>query len=370
VHIPFCVKKCPYCDFYSTTDLSIKDRFVDALLAEIVMADLFAFDTLYIGGGTPSVLKSREIGQIVEAVYAKFKVQDFAEVTVEVNPGTVTYKDLKEYKAWGVNRISIGAQSFRDRNLEFLGRIHSAKDSEIAIKNARDAGFDNISIDLIYGLERQTKKNWVSDLERALEFNPEHISCYTLTYEPDTPMGADVKKGRIKPLDDNITADMFETTAFILKNAGFIHYEISNFAKSDKHRSRHNQKYWSSYPYLGFGPSAHSFMEPERFWNIKDVKEYIQKINSGIKPVEKTESLNLTQRITETIYLGLRTSDGINIVEFEDRFNINFEKEFSGIIAEFKEQGFLEIREIRCRLSLKGLIFQEGIASRFICHDF
>ncbi len=363
MHIPFCVKKCPYCNFYSTTDLSIKDRFMDALLAEIGMADLFVFDTLYIGGGTPSVLKSREIGRIVEAVYAKFKVGNSAEVTVEVNPGTITCKELKEYKALGVNRISIGTQSFSDVNLEFLGRIHSAKDSENAINNARDAGFDNISIDLIYALEHQTKKDWVLDLEKALEFKPEHISCYMLTYEPDTPMGADVKK---QPLDDNITADMFETTACILKKAGFIHYEISNFARSDKHRSRHNQKYWSFSPYLGFGPSAHSFMESERFWNIKDVKKYIEKINLGSKPVEKTESLNLTQRIMETIYLGLRTSDGIDMVMFKDRFNMNFEKEFSGIMAEFKEQGFLEIRKNRCRLTSKGLLFQEGIALRFL----
>ncbi len=322
-HIPFCVKKCPYCNFYSTTDLVLKDAFLKALMREMrMLCDFsFLFDTIYIGGGTPSVLTAEDIGQIIETTMQFFKISADVEITVEVNPGVVDQERFAGYKNVGVNRINIGAQSFQETNLEFLGRIHSEEDVIPALKWARKAGFDNMGLDLIYGVPGQTKKSWLFDLQKAVDLKPEHLSCYMLTYEPGTPMDKDRRQARFCPLSDKLVSEMFESTIEFLSANNYIQYEISNFAlvKSDKrpdkrpdkrsekrdNMSRHNRKYWLSAPYIGLGPSAHSFVEPVRYWNTRNVIKYIKDVNEGRLPIEGKEVLSREQQMIEAISLGL-----------------------------------------------------------------
>ncbi len=371
VHIPFCIKKCPYCDFYSITDQSLKQPFIDALIQEMQMASghPLVCDTLYFGGGTPSVLKAKNIEHIIENAYRLFNFLHDTEITIEVNPGTVTPEKLKGYQSVGINRINIGVQSFNDEFLDFLGRIHSSNDADLTIRGARKAGFDNIGIDLIYGIPGQTKKTWLSDLQRAVEFEPEHLSCYMLTYEKGTPLDRERRQGKFKPVSGSLLAELFETTMEYLTAHGYVQYEISNFAKNASRISRHNFKYWSFSPYLGFGPSAHSFIEPRRYWNCRSVKKYIENIKEGRLPVEEKEILSKEQRMMEMIYLGLRKTDGIDIDAIDENLGINFRQMFAEKIKQLEEDGYiLPIQpKNHCALSRKGMLFLDSIASMFMC---
>jgi len=373
VHIPFCIKKCPYCNFYSITDQSLKQPFIEALIQEMQMASSpsLLFDTLYFGGGTPSVLRPENIGRIIENAYGLFNISTDSEVTIEVNPGTVTSEQLPEYKNIGINRINIGAQSFNDEILDFLGRIHSSNDAELTIRGARKAGFDNIGIDLIYGIPGQTKEMWLSDLHRAVEFKPEHLSCYMLTYEKGTPLDIDRRQGKVKPVADSLSADLFETTMEYLSAHGYVQYEISNFAKNASRISRHNMKYWSFSPYLGFGPSAHSFTGHQRYWNCRSVKKYIENIKEGRLPVEEKEILSKEQRMMEMVYLGLRKTDGIDIDVIDETLGINFRQIFAEKIKQLEEDGYiLPIQpKNRCALSRKGMLFLDSIAPILMIDD-
>jgi oxygen-independent coproporphyrinogen-3 oxidase len=286
VHTPFCVQKCVYCDFYSITDTSLIDPFTEAIEREMALRrqSHLKFDTLYMGGGTPSILKAQTIGRILEAAGRSFEILDQAEITLEVNPGTVNTRRLKAYRELNINRLSIGAQSFQRENLAFLQRIHSVEDIAITLNGARKAGFDNISLDLIYGLPGQTAQAWLADLEKALMYAPEHLSCYMLTYEPDTPLGRDLRRKKVPSPDEAVRADLFACTIDFLGGRGYELYEVSNFARSESRQSRHNWKYWRFAPYIGLGPSAHSFMTPERCWNKSDVQGYIKDLQSGTLP--------------------------------------------------------------------------------------
>ena len=395
LHIPFCVKKCSYCDFYSIIDLSLKEAFLKALISEMHMVSgvslLFdtldvgggahsttrllghstTFDTLYIGGGTPSVFDEVCIGRIIETASRLFNILPDAEVTIETNPGTVSRKRLTGYRGAGVNRINIGVQSFQDVNLDFLGRIHSGKEAALAIRWARQSGFNNIGLDLIYGIPGQTTKSWLLDLSMAVELEPEHISCYMLTYEPGTPMDSDRKKGVFCQAPDSHVCDMFETTLNFLNSSGYIQYEISNFARSGSggfksFKSRHNQKYWSFVPYIGLGPSAHSFIEPERCWNCRSVNKYIKELNAGRLPLTGKELLNKEQRIMEAIYVGLRRTDGIDVDVFDEKFDENFCRMFEKTIRCLEEKGLLKVIQNRCMLSRKGMLFLDSITSMFV----
>jgi len=376
VHIPFCLKKCPYCDFYSITDLCKVSRFLEALKREMQMGGRIplVFDTLYIGGGTPSVLGAAAIGKIIENAFRFFKIVSDAEMTLEVNPGTVTLDNLREYRKSGINRLNIGVQSFHNGNLRFLGRIHSSNDARLSVKWARQAGFDNIGLDLIYGLPDQDKNNWLSDLTRAVEIGPEHLSCYMLTCESGTPLDQDVKTGRIRLPADETMRDLFDTTIDFLTDHGFIHYEISNFAgiadaDCAPGMSRHNLKYWSFEPYIGLGPSAHSFIEPERFWNHGNVKKYMRQIEAGKLPIAEKEKLTAEQMMMETIYLGLRTTRGIDLDGFHKKFGLDFRQTFSHTIAELGNDGLIKLGAKYCALSRKGLPFLDSIASIFTSQD-
>ena len=376
LHIPFCVKKCPYCDFYSITNLSLQKAFLKALMREMRMLCniSFLFDTIYIGGGTPSVLTAEDIGKIIETIRQLFKISADVEITMEANPGAVDQERFAGYNRAGVNRISIGAQSFQNTNLEFLGRIHSEKDIYLAVKWARKAGFDKMGLDLIYGIPGQTRKSWLLDLQKAVDLKPEHLSCYMLTYEPGTPMYKDRQEARFCPLSDNLVSDMFVSTTEFLSANNYVQYEISNFAlvKSDKradkrdNMSRHNRKYWLSAPYVGLGPSAHSFVEPVRYWNTRSVIKYIKDVNGGRLPIGGKEVLSREQQMIEAISLGLRMTDGIKTDVFDKKFDVSFNKIFAKTLASLEEDALIKLAENRCSLTRKGMLFADSITSMLI----
>ena len=375
LHIPFCVSKCPYCDFYSVTDLTLKPRFLKALMAEMEMisAEKLCFDTLYIGGGTPSVYSHHDMGKIVNAISENFDLKPESEITIEVNPGTVSRDQLRGYRDAGINRINIGVQSFFQGNLDFLGRIHTAGEARSAVTEAQRAGFQNIGIDLIYGLPDQSEGDWLENLKSAVEYDPTHLSCYTLTYENGTPLCNSLNDGRIQPLAEDKVRALFESTIDFLESREYFQYEISNFARIGKNGlprvSRHNLKYWTLVPYIGLGASAHSFRENQRYWNVSDVAEYIDLIESGRLPVAEREVLSREQQIIEAIYLGLRTTAGIDLFGFGQKFGINFVKAYKEVIFDLEELNYLEVKNNRCALTRQARAFLDSIASMFVVRD-
>ncbi len=373
IHIPFCLKKCFYCDFFSITDLTLLDEFIMALSREMERAGnsgLF-FDTLYMGGGTPSLLDADQAAQIITAAYENFNIAPSAEITMEMNPGTLTLAKLRGYRDAGVNRVNIGIQSLRDINLNFLGRIHSAADAVASVRTARDAGFDNIGLDLIYGLPGQSVKAWTADLKKTVQLRPEHLSCYILTFEEGTPLAQAEQAKRFVSMSESEVGDLFEVTASFLQDNGYTQYEISNFASESKLsgtdlRSRHNRKYWSNNSYIGIGPSAHSYIEPERWWNISDLKGYIKSISENILPVAGKEILSSDQRIMESIFLGLRTSEGIDIEKFKERFGLDFYEKCGAAVASLEGPGYLTASRRRLALTSKGFLLHESLTAIFL----
>ncbi len=401
IHIPFCIKKCPYCDFFSISDTSSKKIFIAALLREIELRSNpeLLVDTIYFGGGTPSILSCEEVEKVLIAINKNFKLLDSKDlqITMEVNPGTVKDGYFQEIREVGINRLSIGVQSFQDAKLSFLGRIHSANEARQTIISARDFGFSDIGIDLMYCTPEEREAIWVKDLEIALEYSPEHLSCYMLSYEPDTPMFAAYSRGEIKSIDDGSVAELFRLTSKYLISKGFYHYEISNFASAPEHQSIHNKKYWNMVPYLGFGPSAHSYSTYlsndrisednrvfERFWNIKNVDSYISMLSQSLMPIAEREILTDEQRLVEMIMVGLRTSHGIDIKSFEKLYKATklyqtphakradisdgvFINIFSTVLEQLekREWGKLE-KGVRCRLTTEGWLFMDTIAQWFV----
>ena len=376
IHIPFCLRKCPYCDFYSITDLTLIPKFIQALIREMALfpSGSLAFDTIYLGGGTPSVLDFDDIFQIIDGAFEKFNILPSPEITIEINPGTVTRTLLNAYLEAGINRLNIGVQSFQEANLSFLGRIHSVKDACRAFEEARQSGYDNIGMDLIYGLPEQTQKNWRADLKKAVQLGPDHLACYLLTTEPGTPLHQDMQSGRYRPLRDRKIRELFDLTIDYLETHGYIQYEISNFARradepSHPLMSRHNLKYWSFAPYAGFGPAAHSFIQPERCWNYADVKQYIDEIEAGRLPVEEKEVLSMEQMMMENIYLGLRTIQGIDLIDFNHRFAMDFLSTFDSLVTDLETDGLLHMDHNHCALTRKGLAYLDSVVSMFTSQD-
>ena len=375
IHIPFCVRKCPYCDFYSLTDLSLKPKFLKALLREmeLVSSEGLCFDTLYIGGGTPSVYEYRDIAQIVGAVSQNFDLQPDSEITIEVNPGTVSIEQLEGYREAGVNRINIGVQSFRQDNLDFLGRIHTASEACNAISDAHQAGFNKIGLDLIYGLPDQSKPDWLEDLRQAVEYKPAHLSCYMLTYEKGTPLHRNLKAGRVQSLADKSVRAHFESAIDFLEDHGYDQYEISNFARIGKdgepHISKHNLKYWTRVPYMGLGPSAHSFIEPQRYWNVSSINAYIDAIEFDRLPIAEREVLTREQEMIEAIYLGLRMTQGIDTVWFQQKFGSNFFETFKDVIADLEKRNLIKADVSHVALARQGRAFLDSIARMFVIRD-
>jgi oxygen-independent coproporphyrinogen-3 oxidase len=372
IHIPFCIRKCSYCDFYSVADQSLKNAFIEALAQEMQFyaEPAVSVDTLYIGGGTPSVLNHGEIESILTQARRCFNVLPDVELTLEVNPGTVSARRLSGYRRCGVNRINIGVQSFQNRVLGFLERIHSAEDAANSIRWARRAGFSNIGLDLIYGVSGQTEASWLADLEAAVSFGPEHLSCYMLSYEKGTPLEQRLRQGRFKPLPEERVAGLYLKTTEWLAQNGYIQYEVSNFARSGQggtgYRSRHNQKYWSFAPYLGLGPSAHSYLEPVRFWNPRSVQGYIGRLSAGNPAIADKETLTIEQQMMETVFLGLRTAAGIRMDRFHEKFKLDFPDVFGAVLPDLVEAGLLKVEKNRCFLTRRGMLLLDGIADRMI----
>ena len=371
VHVPFCLRKCAYCDFFSIADLSLKPAFLQALSSEISAADsgLLVFDTIYIGGGTPSILEPAEVKGIIDGLLSKFRFEGSVEVTLETNPGTVDFEKLKGFRSAGVNRLNIGVQSFQEKNLVLLGRMHSAKQAHAALSNARRAGFENVGLDLMYGLCGQTLQDWTADLESALAHGPEHIACYMLTVEPATPLAEQQRLGRFHPAPEGDVAELFMATSEFLAARGFRHYEISNFARcgvdscEGARVSRHNSKYWTHAPYLGFGPAAHSFLPPKRFWNHRDVQHYVDEVRLARRPVAGEEVLTADQEMMEVIMLGLRTAAGVDLQDFKKRFGVDFMQVHGAAAAELQSQGLLRLEDERCAPTRSGMLYLDTVTA-------
>lgn len=372
VHIPFCQKKCAYCDFYSLTDLTLRQPFVESLLQEMALVtshDVLS-DTLYFGGGTPSVLTPRQIEPLMQQIRSLFTLTPDAEITMEVNPGTVSRDYLNFLKQIGINRINIGVQSFSSDTLEFLGRIHSPGQATQAIQQARKAGFDNIGLDLIFGIPGQNASAWQDDLKTALVFAPEHLSCYILSFEKGTPLDQMRKTKTFERAPERHIADLFRITQQILEDAGYEQYEISNYARNGTGgktwRSRHNLKYWSFAPYTGLGPAAHSYTAPFRHWNVRDVGLYTAILARGHLPIQEREKTTIEEQITEALYLGLRTSDGIDTAHFEKTFQMDFNQEYGEILKALHEENLVIVENGRCALTREGMLFHDSIVERLI----
>lgn len=370
VHIPFCISKCGYCDFYSSVDTSLINIFISALLDEIrltasILNSDDCFDSVYLGGGTPSLLKPDQLSTILKTLSENFRLDNNCEVTCELNPGTLDSNQLRELHNLGINRLSIGVQSFIEIELSRLERIHTVEDSENAIIQSREAGFESIGLDLIFALPGQSFDNWNYSLNKALSFLPEHLSVYNLTFEPGTPFYDKMVKGQIVRAGEIKEVEFFNLAHRFLTDAGYIHYEISNYARTKDEFSRHNYKYWQHSPYLGFGPSAHSFWEKSRWGNVPSLHEYVSKLKNRQLPKSFQEELQKHQILTEHILLALRTYRGLSLENFENLFHEKFLDKYHGESKELIENKLAIIKDGHFRLSEKGLLICDEILSNF-----
>jgi oxygen-independent coproporphyrinogen-3 oxidase len=364
IHIPFCLSKCPYCDFYSVSSISMLPAFLEILFREMELyrGRIGSCDTVYIGGGTPSILNPRQLEAILKRVRENFPLLPNPEITLETNPADLDQSSLASIRALGINRLAIGVQSFDQAILAFLGRRHSANQAIHAIEAARSAGFANIGLDLIYGIPGQGMAVWLDTLRCALSFAPAHLSCYQLTVEPETPLGISYRQGTFSLPDENLQHEFFIKTAEMLEDAGYVHYEVSNFAKGMPLASRHNQKYWDHTPYLGLGPSAHSFSANRRWWNYRSVDRYIAALRSGNLPVEASEDLTREQLQLEALYLGLRTKKGIHLKDYATRYCLDLLARKGDRLATLQDEGLIAIEAGYLYPTRAGLALADSLA--------
>jgi oxygen-independent coproporphyrinogen-3 oxidase len=346
IHIPFCKSKCHYCGFYSVTSLDQIPDFLGALFIEMEMyrKEWGPMDTVYIGGGTPSVLSEKNLRDLLRKVRENFNLLPDSEITLEANPGDLDLSFLRFLKEIGVNRLNIGIQSFDPKLLDFLGRRHTLREAVSAIEASRKAGFENIGMDLIYGVPGQGVHPWLETLSQALVFSPEHLSCYQLTLEPGTPMEMRYRRNEVEFPEEEMEYVFFMKTAESLEDKGYVHYEVSNFARSIEFASRHNQKYWDHTPYLGLGPGAHSFLDGRRWWNFRSVDRYHKELWEGRFPVEETEILTREQLRMEALFLGLRKKSGIHLHDFAKQYQWDLAVEKKAILDQFQKEGLVSIR--------------------------
>ena len=318
VHIPFCSSRCVYCGFYSTTGLELRDRYVDAVCREIKMRpSAEPVSTIYLGGGTPSQLSPTHLKRILDTIYIYNKVETDAEITMEANPDDVTSEFVAMLQKLPINRISMGTQTFDDERLKFLHRRHTASQVPAAVSALRQAGFKNISIDLIYGFPNQTLDEWKADIDEALRLDVEHISTYCLMYEEGTALYRLLEQGKVQEIDEELERQMYYTLIERLESAGYEHYEISNFARPG-YRSRHNSSYWKGVPYIGVGAAAHSYDVKTRSWNIADIRQYIEGMEKGER-ISDEETLDEDTRYNDAITVALRTSDGLDLSKLSEK---------------------------------------------------
>ena len=363
IHIPFCTKKCHYCNFFSLPAIEYIDEYIGALCKEINLRQNYLsepYSTIYLGGGTPSLLKKNHLQQIFSTIQTHLQTLE-PEISMELNPDDITPEYLQMIRDMGVTRVSIGIQSFRDEDLIWLNRRHNGAQAISAIEQSRSAGFNNISLDLIYAIPGQDVKAWKQQVQKALELRPEHISAYSLTVEPGTALDHYIKKGTKENVSDSLAAECFAYLRKTLISSGYEHYEISNFSLPG-YRSRHNTSYWNGTPYMGIGPSAHSFDGNSRQWNVSALREYITKINTNEIPCQ-IEILTTTEKIDEYVMTSLRTTEGCNLQFITDKFG----KEYSNIIINNAtsdlETGHLCIADNTLYVTEKGLFLMDGITA-------
>lgn len=356
IHIPFCIKKCIYCDFLSVPyDESYAKEYVDALCRELVLKkdSAKALKTIYIGGGTPTVLPDECFGKLFECLKSNFKFSSETEITVEANPGTINESKIKTLLSAGINRISIGVQSFNDNELKTLGRIHSSEEAVKSIEMIKKAGITNFSIDLMYGIPGQAMDSWKDTLLRAVGFSPKHISSYELTPEKGTPLYKMIEV--IKMPDEELVLEIYNFAIDYLASRGCEHYEISNFALQG-FRCIHNMNYWNRGEYIGAGAGAHSFINGVRSKNTGDIKKYIETVNNGIIPEIESTKLTHTDEIKEFIFLGLRKTEGISILKAKE-LGLNMPKACKELI----DEGYLEISGDYLRFTRKGIVISNTL---------
>ena len=368
IHIPFCRKKCSYCDFYSTLySVSLASEYIDILCSQIKELKE-KFSTIYIGGGTPSVLTRGLLVKLLKSL--RPLANEAVEFTVEVNPESLTNDKLKLFVDQGLNRISIGVQSFYDDRLKKLGRLHSSKDAKAAVLATRKQGIDNISIDLIFGVWDESIEDWQNELKMAAKLPIKHISTYSLTYENKTALWDRLKKGEVTPLEDEDTARMYQLAIDYLPKLGFNHYEVSNFAKA-RFRCRHNLSYWDNSPYVGLGPSAVSYLGGVRAKNTPDLKDYIDKFKRGKSLAVFKEKLSPKRRAKETAALKIRTKPGIKFKEFKEKTGFDFLDLEGDTIKEFINNGYLRYQKKKGQnqgiyLTKRGFLFCDTISASLL----
>jgi oxygen-independent coproporphyrinogen-3 oxidase len=363
-HIPFCKKACHYCNFHFSTSLQHKNELVEALLKEIDITrgkNTRLITSVYFGGGTPSLLLRKELRAILEKTRSSFKLQPDVEISFEVNPDDMNDATVPFWKQQGINRLSIGIQSFRDEDLAWMNRAHTASQAFSAIALAKDSGFTNYSIDLIYGVPGLSDDAWKSNLQQAILLGVPHISAYALTVEPRTALDAMINKGKKEPVEPEQQARQFLILMEMMEQAGYEHYEISNFALPGM-RSRHNSSYWQGIPYFGFGPSAHSYDGICRYWNISQNMEYIESLESGIIPYEK-EELTAGQKLNEYIMTSLRTIEGIRITHVQDNWGVENAELLQKNSEKYMSRGMLTRVNNSIVLTREGKLFADGIAA-------
>ncbi len=363
IHIPFCRQACHYCNFYFTTSPGNKDKFISALLHEIELSKGYLegerIETIYFGGGTPSLLSGSELISIVRRLEDHYDLSDLKEFTLEANPDDLSAEKVKEFQglqSLGLNRFSIGVQSFFDEDLKYMNRAHNSEEAISSIKRVQDAGFKNITIDLIYGTPTMNDQHWLQNLNTAFALGIPHISSYALTVEPKTNLERKIRQGESKPVNEEQAAMQFNILMEEMKKAGYEQYEISNFAKPGKY-AIHNSNYWSGKKYLGLGPSAHSYNKVARKWNVANNMSYIQSIEKDIIPAEE-EILTKAQQINERIMTALRTMWGLNLAEFEADVMVWIKEDLSVI-----DPAHYTITANTLTLTNKGRLFADAIAA-------
>jgi len=385
IHIPFCRFKCSYCDFNAYAGMrSLYESYTHALKSQISnlqspMSDLklqtsdlrpptseLVAGTIYFGGGTPSLLPLPLLAEILAACRHAFSVPHDAEISLEANPGTVDAAYLNRLRALGVNRLSLGVQSSHQAELDFLKRGHSFQDAIEAVHLARAAGFDNLNIDLIYGIPRQTMGMWQETVDRTLELAPDHISMYCLTVEERTTLALWVRRGKAPLPDDDLAADMVLWADERLPSNGLARYEISNWARGMDFQCRHNLVYWRNAPYLGFGAGAHSSFDGRRFWNINHPREYVRRIEEGQSAVADFEVIGRELEMGETMMLGLRLTEGVTFSRFEQRFGVAMNEVYAQELEELGEQGLIEVDAAGVRLTRRGWLLGNRVFAAFL----
>jgi oxygen-independent coproporphyrinogen-3 oxidase len=366
LHIPFCKSRCSYCDF--ATDVyrnkESAERYVAAICDEIAhsVSEETQVDTVYFGGGTPSLLMPKQVETILKTVDSHCNVLPGSEITMEMNPATVTLETLREYRKLGVNRASFGVQTFNDRALKLLARGHDANDARQTYRMLRDAGFENISFDLIAGLPGQTLGDWETNLTEAIQMSPEHLSLYLLEIHEGTPLAEQVRSRRQPQPDEDLAARMYEILCERLAAAGHAQYEISNFSKPG-FESRHNTKYWQLEPVYGFGVSAHSFDGSQRYSNERDTAKYVERIKGvGVAEVDRER----IDAASEYVFLGLRMNRGIDLGDYRDRFGVSLEENYRSDIEELSGLGLVKMTENSLCLTPKGMLYSNEVFQRFI----